>query len=318
MTRKLTMLDFDAVHRLAPWEGLIDALHDAHLHPRPENGRLLMTQPVPGEQPDALIVVPSWAPGKALGAKLVTSFPRNVARHGIPNVDAIYVLFDSETGQVQTVLDGQAIVYRKTSADSALGVRLLAPPDARSFLMVGAGALAPWMVQAVRAVRPGLREIRVWNRTTERAAELAASLASDCDLDVDVCTDLDRGVAEADIVISATMSSTPLIKGDLLKPGAHVGMVGSFTTGMREGDDALLRRAMIYVDDYSAIEKTDEFLDPIARGVIKSTDVQGDLFALCQRRCEMPGPDRVTMFKNAGAAHLDLFVARYILAQAGG
>lgn len=318
MTRKLAMLDFDAVHRLSPWEGLVEALYQAHLHPRPENGRLLMTQPVPGEQPDALIVVPAWAPGQALGAKLVTSFPRNVARHGIPNVDAIYVLFDAETGQVQTVLDGQAIVYRKTSADSALGVRLLSSPDARNFLMVGAGALAPWMVQAVRAVRPGLRQIRIWNRNAERAAELAAMVGAAGDIDVDICTDLDAGVAEADIIVAATMASQPLIRGDLLKPGAHVGLVGSFTTGMREGDDALLRRAVIYVDDYSAIEKTDEFLDPIARGVISASDVRGDLFALCQGACPMPSTTDVTLFKNAGAAHLDLFVARHILAQAEG
>lgn len=74
-------------------------------------------------------------------------------------MDAIHVLFDPETGRPHTVLDGEALIFRKTAADTALGVRLLAPKGARWLLMIGAGALAPYLIEAVRAVRPSIEEI---------------------------------------------------------------------------------------------------------------------------------------------------------------
>lgn len=70
----------------------------------------------------------------------------------------------------------------------------------------------------------------------------------------------------------------------------------------------------IYVDDLSAIEKTGEFIEHISHGVISADDVLGDLFALCQGRCPPQHADTVTVFKNGGAAHLDLFVAQHIRA----
>jgi len=310
------MIDFDMVHRLAPWRGLIDGIERAHLLPRPMGERLLMTSRAqgvpPGEQPDALILVPAWQPGTALGVKLVTSFPRNVMRHGLPTVDALYVLFDAETGKARTVLDGEALVFRKTAADTALGARFLAPPDARRLLMVGAGGLAPYVIAAIRAVRPGLEEARIWNRTPARADALAQRVAA-TGMTARTSQDLEADLGWADIVISATMATRPLIRGALVKRGAHVGLIGSFTPDMREGDDALLARAAVFADDRGALVKSGEFTDPIARGVFAEQDLRGDLWDLCRGKVQPPGAGQVTLFKNGGAPHLDLFTAQHVM-----
>jgi ornithine cyclodeaminase len=311
----LRLVDAEAVHRHAPWVGLVDALHAGHLGERPLTGHCRLMQERTDGQPDYLMVAPAWAKGRAMGVKLVTSFPMNQARHGLPTVDAIYIIFDPETGKPRTLLDGEALIFRKTAADTALGVRLLASAQARRLLMVGAGALAPYLIDAVRAVRPGIEEIRIWNRTPQRAEMLAARFAGN---GAAVCRNLDSDLGWADIVIAATMATEPLIRGDALKVGAHVGLVGSFTPEMREGDDALLRRAAIYVDAREALEKSGEFTGPLARGVITPGDVRGDLFDLCQGKVSPPSSGEITLFKNASAAHLDLITATFVVSNLSG
>ncbi len=311
----IPFLDAAEVHRRAPWGVLIDALEAGHRRPRILTGQLRLMQEHPDRQPDVLILAPAWEDGQALGVKLVTSFPGNPARHGLTTVGSVYVVFEPATGKPRMLLDGEALIHRKTAADTALGVRLLARPDARCLLMLGAGALAPHAIAAVRHVRPGIDDIRIWNRTPARAEALAAACRAQ-GLPALACTDPLAAQEVADIVIAATMSEAPIVHGARLRPGAHVGLIGSFTPRMREGDDALLRRARIYVDDPSALEKSGEFTGPLAGGVIARRDILGDLYDLCQGRCPMPAAQDVTLFKNGGASHLDLITAG-VVGQAG-
>lgn len=312
----ITMVDAATVHRLLDWDEAIEALRAGHRGTKPTIGRLALDQSHADGQPDMLLAVPAWAAGEALGIKIVTSFPRNVERHGLPTVDALYLVFDAETGKARAVIDGEALIFRKTAADSALGADLLAPKDAKRMLMIGAGALAPYLVEAMLAVRPSLERIAVWNRTAERRDALVERLGQGGRV-AEVVEDLDAAIAEADLIVAATMAETPLVRGDLVRPGAHVGLVGSFTPQMREGDDALLRRAAIFVDDFGCLDRSGEFVGPLRDGVITRDDVRGDLFALIRGEASPPSDDRPTLFKNGGAGHLDLFIARRLLARLG-
>ncbi|KPH73700.1 hypothetical protein AE618_26605 [Bosea vaviloviae] len=308
----MRMVDADTVHRLLDWPGAIEAMRLGHLKDKPTIARLALDQPHEGGHPDMMLAVPAWQAGEALGIKVVTSFPRNVETYGLPTVDALYLVFDPHTGKAQAVIDGEALIFRKTACDSALGASFLAPPDASRMLMIGAGALAPYVIAAMRAVRPSLKHVSIWNRTPERAQALAATLQA-AGTPAEACLDLDAELPQADIVISATMATEPLVKGDLVAPGAHVGLIGSFTPQMREGDDALLRRAAIFVDDYACLERSGEFIEPLRSGVITRDDVRGDLFALCRGEIALQPGTRPTLFKNGGAGHLDLFLASHLL-----
>ncbi|WP_439498334.1 ornithine cyclodeaminase family protein [Bosea sp. (in: a-proteobacteria)] len=308
----MRMIEAATVHRLLDWPGAVEAMRLGHLRDKPKIARLALDQPREGGHPDMLLAVPAWQAGEALGIKVVTSFPRNVEAFGLPTVDALYLVFDPQTGKAQAVIDGEALIFRKTASDSALGASFLAPPTAETMLMVGAGALAPYVIDAMLTVRPSLKRILIWNRTPERARVLAETLRA-AGKPAEPCPDLDTELPTADIVIAATMAERPLVKGDLVAPGAHVGLIGSFTPEMREGDDALLCRAAIFVDDYACLERSGEFIEPLRTGVISRDDVRGDLFALCRGDITVQPGERPTLFKNGGAGHLDLFLASHLL-----
>lgn len=313
----LRMIEFDEVHRLAPWPGLVDALAEAHLREKPLAGQYRLAQPREDGLPDMLILTPAWDRARALGVKIVTSFPDNPTQHQTTTVGSLYILLDPQTGKPRLLLDGEALIFRKTAADTALGARLLSRVDARRLLMLGAGALAPYVIDALRSVRPGIDEVRIWNRTPARAEALVEQCREQ-GVAASLCEDPESDQNWADIVAAATMATDPIVHGEALRPGTHVGLIGSFTAEMRESDDALLHRAEIFVDDYEIVEKSGEFTGPLARGVIGEADIRGDLFALCQKRCPIPGPDAITMFKNGGASHLDLVTAGFVVSNLSG
>ena len=310
----MRMIDARRVHELLEYEGLVEALRQAQLGAMPKMSDRIIYQEANAEgHPDSFIILPAWQPQEGMLCKLVTSFPGNRQKYGIANVNSIYAWIDGKTGLTEAVIDGEATIFRKTSADSALGASLLALEDAKTLLMIGAGGLAPYLVRAHLSVRPGIDKVLVWNRTRGNADKLVESLSGEPAEAVAV-DNLDAAVGRADIISSATMAAEPLIRGELLRPGAHVDLVGSFTPEMREADDEVLRRCSIFVDHRQTTERSGEFLGPFERGVIGPEDVRADLFELCQGKAAgRTSADEITLMKNGGGAHLDYFVARYLM-----
>lgn len=171
----MRVFDADEVHRLLDYPSLVAALNEHHLRDIDDVGSLLLEQPSGGSMANFL-TLPAWQKGHAIGAKLVTVFPENEHNgSGLPSVQAVYILFDGGDGRPLACIDGTALTLRKTAADSALGAQYLARKDAARMLMVGAGAMAPHLIEAHRAVRPGL-SVEIWNRTPARAETVAASM----------------------------------------------------------------------------------------------------------------------------------------------
>lgn len=296
------------VHRICDWQPLIEALAEAHCGEMPLVDRSELHHPRAGTR-ETYFNLPAWQPGVAMGTKIVTVMPQNPSRnHNLPAVQAAYVLCDGNTGTPLALIDGTAITYRKTAADSALGARLLSRADAATLLMVGAGGLAPYLVAAHRAVRPSIRKVMLWNRNPAKAQTLAALIGAE------EVTDLQRAAADADIISCATASTVPLIRGSWLKPGVHLDLVGSFTPDMRESDDEAVSRSRIFVDSRRfAVDQPGDLAQPLARGVISRSRIEADLFDLCRSgAAPSRSPQDITLFKNGGGAHLDLFTALFI------
>ncbi len=310
----MELINADRVHELLTFKDLVPALRQAHLGGMPRHSdRSIYNETNSQGHPDSFIILPAWEPGEGILAKLVTSFPNNRARHGISNVNSIYVYINAENGVTEAVIDGEAVIFRKTSADSALGSQLLSREDAENFLMIGAGGLAPYLVRAHLSVRPNLKRIQIWNRTVANA-EALVKLLDEMGIKSEVASNLDAAVAEADIISSATMASEPHLKGKLLKPGVHVDLVGSFTPEMRESDDDVMRRATIFVDHRQTTTRSGEFLGPFERGVISQDEVQADYFELCQKtHSGRSRADEITLLKNGGGSHIDYYVAKYVM-----
>jgi ornithine cyclodeaminase/alanine dehydrogenase-like protein (mu-crystallin family) len=148
----------------------------------------------------------------------------------------------------------------------------------------------------------------LWNRSAEKAKVLAELHGGEA---VD---DLAAAVRSADIISCATASTAPLICGEWLQPGAHLDLVGAFTPDMRECDDEAVTRARLFVDSrWFAIDQPGDLSSPLRRGIIKRDRIEGDLFDLCGKDLVPPrAPGDITLFKNGGGAHLDLFTALFV------
>ncbi len=291
-----------AVEGRLDWLRLADALAEGHRGPQPAVRDQFVSRGA-----DTLLSRAAWIDGMGVAVKSVTVMPGNAAR-GLPSVHGALVLFEDATGQVEAVIDSALVTRWKTAGDSILGARLLARPDSRRLLILGAGTLAASLVEAYRAAFPGIA-VSIWNRTPARAQALADATGATA------VTDLPAAVAAADIVAGATMTSAPVLEGAWLRPGQHLDLIGAYKADMREADDACLRRARIFVDSFeTTLEHIGELKDPLARGVIARTDVLGDLRDLVAGRVGRRDPAEITLFKNGGGAHLDLMTARVILA----
>ena len=309
----LRSIDADAVHRALPYPRLIETLRAAFAGEVEVPVRHHHAVPRPGQDPGVLLLMPAWQPGAVTGVKLVHICAGNESR-GLPSVQGLYVLFDGPTGTPLAVMDGTALTLRRTAATSALAADWLARPDARRLLVIGAGALGPHLARAHAANRP-IDEIRIWNRTPARAEAAATTLAAE-GLPARATADLDAALARADIVSCGTMSREPLVKGDLLRPGTHVDLVGAFTPAMRESDDATMRRARVYVDARDgALAEAGDILLAIRSGAFAADKICGDLFELARGEAAGRGSaDEITLFKSVGNALEDLAAARLVAA----
>ena len=278
------------------WAGLLDALQAGHRLPRAEIADLLLSN---GQ--DKLLNRAAWIAGLGSLVKVVTVYPDNAAQ-GVPSVNGAVNLFDDATGQLAALIDFHLVTKWKTAGDSLLSASRLARPDARNFLLVGAGTVARSMVQAYRAIWPAA-QFQVWSRSAASAANLGLPIADD----------LHKSVQWADVICTATMATAPLIRGEWLRAGQHLDLIGAYTPQMREVDDTAMRRARLFVDSRATtIHHIGELMSPIAAGAITAADVIADFYddpALFTRTSD----DDITIAKNGGGAHLDLMTAMYIM-----
>jgi ornithine cyclodeaminase len=304
----MRFIDAAQVRSLLTFPVLVAALEAAHRRPKVAvlDGHL-------GSEQELYFVRSAVDRGRFMASKLITSFPANLTGGKLPAVQAVCVLFDGRDGRPLAVIDGTEITYWRTAADSALGAKLLAPPDPRTLLVVGAGEMSRWLVRAHRTVRPSLQRVLIWNRTAARAAQVAAALAKE-GIAAETADDLEAATRTADIITTCTRSHAPLVKGADLKPGTHLDLVGGYAPHTREADDEAARRALVFVDRReSAFDGVGDILQPIASGAIREADVLGDLYDLVGGT--VPGrrsPSDITFFKNAGGGHLDLMTAEVV------
>lgn len=314
----MQLIDAEQVHTLADFPSLIEALNRAHGEDTEAMEDLMLTQTAASGENNHLLIRAAWQHGRSVGIKLVTVFPDNPNRSSeIPAVQAVVVLFDGTDGTPGAVIDGTALTYRKTAADSALGSRYLCGSEPKSMLMVGAGGLARYLVEAHLAVRPSISSIKIWNRTEHRAIALAKTLV-DNGLKATVVDELEAAARSSDLICCATSSAQPLIRGEWLQPGTHLDLVGAYTPAFREADDEVFRRASIFVDARATtIDVLGELMIPIANGVIAESDVRADLYDLARgRHAGRQHPDEITVYKNGGGGHLDLMTARFLVERA--
>jgi alanine dehydrogenase len=267
----------------------------------------------PGGAGRLLALMPAFEDGGAAAVKLATLYPGNAAV-GLPTVQAVIVLF-SANGTPEAILDGTTVTRLRTGAASALASRYLSRPDSTHLVIIGTGALAPYMALAHCAVRP-IEHISVWGRSRDHAEAAQAGIQRLVPhAKVSLVDNLEHAVATADIVTCATSSATPVLAGRWLQPGTFVDLVGSFTPTTREADDDVVRQARIFVDTFEgALSEAGDLLQPLEHGIIRREHILGELSDLVQDRVAGRTTAReITLFKSVGSAIEDLAAARMIV-----
>lgn len=320
----MRIITADDIERTLTYPGLVDVLEAQFRIGAISPPRHHHTIALAGRPEATLLLMPAWtagAPGattagRYAGVKLVTVFPDN-GRLGKPAVQGAYLLLSTETGEPLALMDAPRLTVWRTAAASAMASRRLARPDTRRMLLVGAGALGPYLARAHASVLP-IDKVTIWNRTPANAGKVAAALhAAGLDLDIQVATDLESAVRSAELISTATLSRTPLVRGAWLAPGAHVDCVGAFRPDMREADDDVIRRARVYVDTRAgAMHEAGDIVMPLAAGVLRERDIHGDLYDLARGTAAgRTSPDDITFFKSVGASIEDLAAAVVVYEQ---
>lgn len=302
----------DAIGKIS-WGEAVAALRKGHLRPRAEIGDTFL-----GPQSATLLTRAAFIDGLGYAVKAVTVMDENTAK-GLPTVQGAMMVYEPETGGLSAIIDSRLVTEIKTASDSALGATLLARPDSKRLLIVGAGVVADSLIRAYSAVFPGLEEIVIWARRPEQAQQLVDRVPKP-DAMLTVAEDLATAAAGADIISTATMARDPVLSGDWIAPGTHVDLIGAFKPDMREADDTLISTGSLFVDSRdTTLHHIGELMIPLAAGVICESDIKGDFYDLiADGQSARMSDTEITVFKNGGGAHLDLMIADYILRSVAG
>jgi ornithine cyclodeaminase/alanine dehydrogenase-like protein (mu-crystallin family) len=239
-------------------------------------------------------LMPALTPD-GFGFKSVTFYPSNAER-GIPTHMATIFLVDPGTGVPLAIMDGRLITEMRTAAVSAVATKLLAPREAKVLVILGSGVQARSHVEALRLVRE-FEEIRVWSPTRENAERFAKEIGA-------TVTSVEQAVRGADVVVTATNSKMPVLKGSWLKPGCHVNAVGACRPDWRELDDEAMSN-VVFVDSREGAMK--ESGDVILSGAKVYAELGQALAGKIPSRA-----NETTIFKSLGMAVEDIAAAMLV------
>jgi len=299
----MDVLDEPAVQQRLHYQDLIPVIAQA-LAALSSGGGGGVVQPVRAVLPVAphrgfFGVMPAYAAGGALGAKLVTFYPQNV---GIHTHHAVIVLFKPETGEPLALMDGRLITEMRTAAASAVATQLLARADASVLAILGSGVQAKSHLAALRHVR-SFKEVRVWSPRNAPAFAQRHGVKA-----VATAADAVRG---ADVVVVAASATTPILQGRWLSPGTHVNAIGATRPDWRELDDDLVTTARIFVDSReAALRESGDVIASRRGGGSEVTEIGAVVSGADPGR---RSAEELTLFKSVGVAVEDVAAAALVL-----
>lgn len=261
-----------------------------------------------------LDVKTAYVPGlPGFAVKLSPGFFDNPAK-GLPSTSGLMVVLSTETGRVRAVLlDNGYLTDVRTAAAGGVAARHLARKDASKAAIFGAGLQARMQLQALTLVCP-IEEAVIWARSFDKAQALAEKFAAD-GLACRAVSDPAEAAAFADIIVTTTPSSQPILRAEWLRPGQHVTAMGSDQAGKNELDPLSLDRADLYVADrVSQTQVMGELRAALDTGVIKDIGAIPELGAIITG--QHPGrtsDEQITIADLTGTGVQDTAIATHAL-----
>ena len=262
--------------------------------------------------------MPSYLTGlDAQATKIISIYPNNRAR-GLPTTVAWLVVNDPKTGMVKAFMDATYLTAMRTGAITGVAARYLAPDDASTVAIFGAGVQGRTQTWAACTVRD-IEKVYVFDVYPEARLRFAEEMTKKLGVEVVPASSGEEACRDADIVLTATTSSVPVISRKWLKGRVHVSAIGAFYPDWRELDTATVAESKLVIDDREGtMLEAGDILIPIKEGVIMEDHIYAELKELVsgQKRGRTP-KDGITVFKSVGIAIQDSSVANLVLRKLG-
>jgi alanine dehydrogenase len=314
----LRVLSKEDVRRALPMVEAVEAMKAAFAQLSAGRADVPLRTPieVPAHNGVTLFMPAYLSDDDLMAVKIVSVFNDNPAR-GLPLIHALVVVVEPTTGQPQAAMDGTYLTALRTGAASGAATDLLARPDARVAAIFGAGAQGRTQLEAVCAVRP-IERAWVFDLNPEGAAAYADEMSARLALPVSVAGSPTEALRQADVVCTATTSSSPVFADADLQPGVHINAVGAYTPQMQEVPTETVARAKVVIDHHeSSLAEAGDLIIPMKHGLIGKDHVYAELGEIAAGL--KPGRtsnDEVTLFKSVGVAVQDVAAAGRVLAAA--
>jgi ornithine cyclodeaminase len=285
----------------------LTALADGHAQ------QPLRTVVQPAGAAGLVALMPAYLDGDAgaaaYGLKALCITPGNPAA-GLDTHQGVVLLSDGRTGEPVAILNASAVTEIRTAAVSIVATELLAREDAVTLAVIGAGVQARAHILALDHARR-LAGIRVASRDSDRAGHFAASLRGLTRAPVRACSTPREAVSDADIIVTATSSASPVLRRDWIAPGTHINAVGACVPHARELDTATVAAAVLFADRRdSLLAESGDYLLAAADGAVGPDQIRAELGDVLLGAA--PGrlnSDELTIFESLGLAVEDLAAA---------
>lgn len=265
------------------------------------NGHIV-AMPVYAKEPLNVALI-KWAAG----------FIFNPAKYNLPHGIDVIILSDIESGRPLAIMDGTLVTAIRTGAVNGIAAKYLAAPDSKTAGIVGAGVIGRTTVWALLRVLPELEEVRVFDLRGEKARRLAEETG---DGRLRAVASLREAVVGSDVVVTATTSQEPIIKGDWLKAGCLC-----IQMGKREYEPAaILAMDRWVVDNWEQFKGYERALiyQLCRDGAIREEDIEELPDIVAGRRSGRVDNGEKIFFDSFGMACEDLAVAYRVYREALG
>lgn len=277
-----------------------------------EHARGTVTMPrrqvIPVGQEGTLYIMSAFLAGMgSAGVKVVSDFSGNVAR-GVPSIRGAVVLLDGQHGQPLCLLEGGFVTAMRTGAISALAARSLSLVDSQVVGIIGTGAQARTQILGLWAVRD-VNLVKAYSRNRDNVRQFCEETAEQLGVEALIADGPEEVVAGSDVVVTATNSTNPVLRGEWLEPGVHVNSIGGGPA--RELDAEAYRRSRVTVDwREGVLEEALDVRDAISVGAFSPEEVYAELGELVAgMKAGRTDSDDITLFRSVGMALADVATA---------
>ena len=262
-------------------------------------------------------VMPSYLESlDSAGVKVVNVHPNNPAKYGMPTVMAIIVLVDPRNGAVTSIMDGTYMTGMRTGGASAVATKYMARKDSKTLGLVGAGVQARMQLQAISKILK-LEEVRVWSLPETTIDTFIREEEKLYDFNFHHCRSCEECISKSDVISTVTPSTTPIVDSKWVSPGTHINAIGADAPGKEELDPRILLKSRIVVDDLTQAIHSGEINVPIAKGILKTDNVYGELSdVIIRKKTGRANEKEVTVFDSTGLSLLDVSTATVVYKKA--